>query len=95
MTQQDKRTQADRELDWATSRELERKDAEITRLREQLHYANGTCDLAMKHRASAESENERLRAALQSIADQCDDEDGGVLIRIAERALANEQSSGD
>lgn len=26
------RTQSDRELDWATGRELERKDAEITRL---------------------------------------------------------------
>ena len=28
---------------------------EIERLREELHYCNGTCDLAMKHRDIAEA----------------------------------------
>jgi len=41
--------------------------AEIKRLREQLHYANGTCDLAMKHRDEAEAEIERLRMALEVV----------------------------
>jgi hypothetical protein len=48
-----------------------RAAAEIKQLKEQLHYANGTCDLAIKHRDAAEAENERMRTALkeaQSIA---------------------------
>ena len=40
------------------------RDAEIERLREQLHYANGVCDLAMKHRDKAEDEIERLRSEI-------------------------------
>lgn len=39
--------------------------------------------------ARLKTENEKLRAALQSIADQCDDCEAGFLIRIAERALEN------
>jgi len=37
---------------------------EIERLREELHYCNGTCDLAMKHRDIAEAEIGRLRREL-------------------------------
>jgi hypothetical protein len=35
--------------------------AEVERLREALHYCNGTADLSMKHRDAAEAEVERLR----------------------------------
>ena len=45
---------------------------EIERLRAQLHYANGTCDLAMKHRDVAEAEVERLRSLCESLADDCE-----------------------
>jgi len=34
----------------------------IVELEESLHLANGTADLAMKHRDEAEAENARLRA---------------------------------
>jgi predicted nucleic acid-binding Zn-ribbon protein len=61
--------------------------AEIERLREQLHYANGTCDLAMKHRDEAEADNERLRAALKDIAGDDYLPDGIRAIEIARRAL--------
>ena len=30
------------------------RHAEITRLRDEFHYANGVCNLAMKHRDAAE-----------------------------------------
>lgn len=40
------RTQADRELDWSTGRELERKDAEIERLRAALEKIAGKNDLS-------------------------------------------------
>lgn len=39
--------------------------AENERLKEELHYCNGCCDLAMKHRDIAEAEIERLKAALE------------------------------
>jgi hypothetical protein len=51
--------------------ELGQRANEIVRLREELHYLRGTCDLAMKHRDAAEAENGRLRTALQSITDLC------------------------
>ena len=35
--------------------------AEIERLREELHYSKGTCELAIKHRDAAEVEIEQLR----------------------------------
>ena len=34
---------------------------EIDRLREELHYSKGTCELAIKHRDAAEVEIEQLR----------------------------------
>jgi hypothetical protein len=40
---------------------IDGRDAEIGRLREEVHYAKGTCDLAMKHRDVTEAEIERLR----------------------------------
>lgn len=40
--------------------------AEIEQLTEQLHYANGTCDLAMKHRDEAEAEIEQQRQLLRA-----------------------------
>ena len=47
--------------------------AEIWRLTEQLHYANGTCDLAMEHRDAAEAEVKRLTAALEHVIGACQD----------------------
>ena len=44
--------------------------AEIERLQKQLHYATGTCDLAMKHRDSAEAQNERLTAERDDAREQ-------------------------
>jgi len=43
---------------WGDGSQFEAAD-EIERLREELHYCNGTCDLAMKHRDIAEA---KLRA---------------------------------
>ena len=40
---------------------------ELAHLKEQLHYANGTCELAMKHRDDAEKELERLKSAMRSV----------------------------
>jgi chromosome segregation ATPase len=51
----------------------DRLQAEIERLTEQLHYANGTCDLAMKHRDAAEAEIERLRASVKELASRLDE----------------------
>lgn len=44
--------------------------AEIEKLQEQLHYATGTCDLAIKHRDSAEAQNERLTAERDDAREQ-------------------------
>lgn len=38
--------------------------ATITALREEVHYANGVCDLAMKHRDAAERQCAALREGL-------------------------------
>ena len=43
---------------------LAERDATIAALRDELHYANGTCDLAMKHRDEAETEIVRLRSGI-------------------------------
>ena len=45
MTKRSERTQADREMDWATGRELERKDAEIERLRAALKQISDQCTM--------------------------------------------------
>lgn len=47
------RTDADRELDWETGRELERKDAEADKLRARIE--------------TLEADNDRLRAVLRAI----------------------------
>ena len=39
----------------------------IEKLEEQIHYANGVADLAMKHRDYAEQRVEKLEAALREI----------------------------
>lgn len=38
--------------------------AEIDELKTALHYCNGTCDLAMKHRDVAEAEVKRLQGEI-------------------------------
>jgi hypothetical protein len=43
--------------------------AEIEQLKQDLHFANGVADLAMKHRDEAEARVEQLRAALMEIAE--------------------------
>lgn len=45
------------------------QEAEIERLRESTHYANGVADLAMKHRDVAESRLAATNALLRDIAD--------------------------
>ena len=68
-------------------------------MKEQLHYANGTCDLAMKHRNTAEAavrqdakKIARLTAALEDIADTFTHERwcrcGDALRQVARAALA-------
>jgi len=47
--------------------------AEIERLTEQLHYANGTGDLAMKHRDIAEAKIARLTAERDGLRKLLDD----------------------
>jgi hypothetical protein len=44
------------------------KDKRIAELEERLHYANGCCDLAMKHRDAAERRADVLEQALQYMA---------------------------
>jgi len=44
----------------------------IEKLEEQIHYANGVADLAMKHRDYAEQRVEKLEAALRSIIVHCE-----------------------
>lgn len=44
--------------------ELERLRARVASLEESLHYANGTADLAMKHRDDAEKRGAELERAL-------------------------------
>lgn len=62
------RTQADRDEDLALGRELERKDAEIERLKETITKAFGNLDVALSAPADVTAENDRLRAALVVIA---------------------------
>ena len=56
--------------------------AELADVKEQLHYANGTCDLAMKHRNTAEAAARqdaekiaRLRLALKGMLRYLEDHD--------------------
>lgn len=39
----------------------------IAELRERVHYAEGTAELAMKHRDEAEAQRDRLKAALEGV----------------------------
>ena len=55
--------------------EIARLSAELAETKEALHYANGTCELAIQHRDAAEAaarrdakEIARLREALKKIA---------------------------
>jgi len=48
----------------------------IEKLEEQIHYANGVADLAMKHRDYAEQRVEKLEAALRLYACDCKPDDG-------------------
>lgn len=45
----------------------ERAEVDLATVSEQLHYANGTCELAMKHRDSAEAELAAAREALAAV----------------------------
>ena len=53
------------ERNWLLDRLILELRAEIDRLREELHYCKGTCDLAMKHRDIAEAEVKRLLQELR------------------------------
>ena len=58
-------------------RELaESRHDEMERLRDGWHMANGTAELAMKHRDAAEARAERLAEALQWYVDNDDTNDG-------------------
>lgn len=53
---------------WQTIRaHLMSQEAEVERLRESTHYANGVADLAMKHRDLAESGLAAANAILQKV----------------------------
>ena len=57
----------------AQAAEIEALRAEVAEAREGWHMANGTADLAMKHRDAAESRAERLAEALQGAVDDIAD----------------------
>ena len=48
-------------------KEVERLSAEVSRLADTAHYANGTAELALQHRDAAERHAEALRGALTNI----------------------------
>jgi hypothetical protein len=65
-----------RPAEWA-EHELVQLQAELRVLKEDLHYAIGTCELAMKHRDEAEAEVRRLKeqqAMTQHVAHRHSDE---------------------
>ena len=49
------------------------RNTRIEKLEEQIHYANGVADLAMKHRDYAEQRVEKLEAALRDVLLWTDD----------------------
>lgn len=72
------RTRADRQFDWNTGRELERKDAEIERLREALEritHLEGSGDYSERLLDTIEQMREVARTALK--AGNRRDADGG------------------
>lgn len=61
---------------------------------ERVHYAEGTAELAVKHRNEAEAQRASARTALQRIAALVESEDGEPLddaIAIANRALTDDK----
>ena len=64
------------------------RNTRIEKLEEQIHYANGVADLAMKHRDYAEQRVEKLEAALLDVGIACDYSDAEYVFRdIARKAL--------
>jgi hypothetical protein len=47
--------------------EVKRLRVENERLKEELHYSNGCCELAMKHRDIAEAEVEQLKNYINNV----------------------------
>jgi hypothetical protein len=47
--------------------EIKRLRAENEQLKEDLHYSNGCCELAMKHRDIAEAEVEQLKNYINNV----------------------------
>jgi hypothetical protein len=56
----------------ANATALEAKDKELAALRERVHYAEGTAELAMKHRDEAEDRTETAERERDRIADELD-----------------------
>lgn len=83
----------------AKDAEIEALRAELAEARDGWHMANGTADLAMKHRDAAEARAERLAEALREIAKFDGDPRTPIYNSvsksgIARRALLREQEEG-
>lgn len=66
------RTQADREFDWATGRELERKDSEISRLTSERDAALEQARRDREYCAAQTGENVRLANQVMAVAAERD-----------------------
>ena len=59
----------DREVFIKAASELRRLQGEVEELQDTAHYANGTAELAMKHRDEAESQLSEARELLERLID--------------------------
>ena len=78
--------------------EIEALRAEIAEARDGWHMANGTADLAMKHRDAAEARAERLAEALREAMEWNwldDDARPSRIADLCDRALLREQEEGN
>lgn len=92
--------QSDRELDWSVERELERKDAEIARLRADLSTYVTATTVRENKIIDVEFERERCAKIAERIATEHSNGDGELYIarKIADEirrpALTSAKSSG-
>lgn len=67
----------------------EQAEQEIDRLREELHYCKGTCDLAMKHRDIAEAEVAKHRELIEKAQQAgCNNSEGTMTYVIPDNERA-------